>query len=131
MSSLDIVFAGDAWDNGVSNEDVSAESLKEVFKGTEEETLKWLEENYGITSGHFNKAFSMNVWVRVGDSDTAVQVATYVNPKYRANARDSRKKFEEVLAVVSEMFSIDVDGCSQSVEELSEDYAKQIMDLFK
>lgn len=101
---MDIVYA----DN--FDQDFSAEhfvGVKEVFRGTEDEVLAWLEGMFKIKEGDVNKAFAYNLWVKVGDSDKAIHVASYIDPKQRDENRDTRrKKFDAILELVREAIEV-------------------------
>lgn len=100
---MDIIFADnfDSYNN--SNEEAVSAGVKEVFRGTEEEALAWLEGMFKIKEGDVNKAFAYNLWVKVGDSDKAIHVASYIDPKQRNENRDTRrKKFDAILELVRE-----------------------------
>lgn len=103
---MDIIFA----DNFDENEGVyTALGVKEVFSGTEEEALAWLSETCLLKEGDFNKAMAINLWVKVGDSEKAIHVASYLDPKQREENRDTRrKKFDAIHKLVREaMYSPD------------------------
>lgn len=77
--------------------------VKELFKGTEEETLTWLKEMCKVEEGDTNKAFALNLWVMVGDSEKAIHVSSYVDPEQREANRDTRlKKYNAILELVRE-----------------------------
>jgi hypothetical protein len=92
---MDIIYA-DNFDSYNSNEGVVT-GVKEVFRGTEEEVLAWLEGMFQIKEGDVNKAFAYNLWVKVGDSDKAIHVASYIDPKQREENRDTLKKKREAI----------------------------------
>jgi hypothetical protein len=100
---MDVVYA-DNFDSYLnSNEEVEATGVKEIFRGTEEEVLTWLEEMCKLMDGNTNKAFAINLWVTVGDSEKAIHVSSYIDPEQRAANRDTRrKKFDAILELVRE-----------------------------
>lgn len=88
---MDIIFA-DNFDSYLgSNEEVVNAGVKEVFRGTEEEVLEWLRVNYtwNPDADHF--------WVKVGDSEKAIHVSSYLDPKQRDENRDSRLKKQQAI----------------------------------
>jgi hypothetical protein len=100
---MDIVYA-DNFDSYLgSNEEVVNAGVKEIFRGTEEETLVWLRETCLLTEGDFNKAMAINLWVKVGDSEKAIHVSSYIDPEQREANRDTRrKKFDAIRELVCE-----------------------------
>lgn len=94
---MDIIFA-DNFDSYLGpNEEVVSAGVKEIFRGTEEETLAWLREKCLLEEGDFNKAMAINLWVLVGDSEKAIHVSSYIDPKRRAENRDTLKKKREAI----------------------------------
>lgn len=97
---MDIIFA-DNFDQDVTNE--MPLGVSEIFRGTEEEALTWLKETCLLKEGDFNKAMAINLWVQVGDSEKAIHVSSYIDPKQREENRDTRrKKFDAILELVRE-----------------------------
>lgn len=100
---MDIIYADNFDRYPGSNEEVVAAGVKEIFRGTEEETLAWFEEVCKLKEGDVNKAFALNLWVKVGDSEKAIHVASYIDPKQREENRDTRlKKFNAIHELVRE-----------------------------
>lgn len=93
----DVVYADNFDDFLGSNEEPVNAGVKEIFRGTEEETLTWLKEMCKLREGDVNKAFAINLWVMVGDSEKAIHVASYIDPKQRDENRDTRKKKREAI----------------------------------
>ena len=91
---MDIIFA----DNFDETEGVyTSPGVKEIFRGTEEEALAWLKETCLLKEDDFNKAMAINLWVLAGDSEKAIHVSSYIDPKQRAENRDTRKKKRDAI----------------------------------
>lgn len=106
MRFMDIIFA-DNFNNYLDTNDYVNTGVKEVFRGTEEEALAWLKQTCLLKEGDFNKAFAINLWVKVGDSEKAIHVSSYIDPKKREENRDTRrKKFDAILELVREAIEI-------------------------
>jgi hypothetical protein len=104
---MDIIYA-DNFDNHLNpNEDVVEAGVTEVFRGSEEEALAWLEQAVGLKEGDTNKAFTLNLWVKAGDSEKAIHVVSYIDPEQREANRDTlKKKREAILELVREAIDV-------------------------
>lgn len=117
----DIVYA-DNFDTYNSNEEVVT-GVKEVFRGTEDEVLAWLKGMFNLKDGDVNTGFAYNLWIKVGDSEKAIHVASYLDPKQRDENRDTRrKKFDAILELVRE--AIDVQDPNAHACEITEKIMK-------
>lgn len=98
---MDMIFADNFGNDGDSP------SVREIFRGTEEEVLGWLKKACLLEESDFNKAMAINLWVMAGDSEKAIHVSSYIDPEQREKHRDTRrKKFDAVLELVREAIEV-------------------------
>ncbi|QPX71407.1 hypothetical protein SscP1EGY_9 [Streptomyces phage SscP1EGY] len=96
----DIVYA-DNFDTYNGSDKEAVTGVTEVFQGTEDEVLAWLEGMFKLKDGDVNSGFAYNLWVKVGESNKAIHVASYLDPKQRGENRNTqRKKFDAIRELV-------------------------------